>query len=810
MKTKNKLSFDEIYEKVKSALSLEIKYQYIDFDGRKMNFSRFMLNTLYDILNRIHKSEKQNISTLITLYDSYHVDSLQNRKYTIDKTIDIFTHLKKIIKSKKAAAEEVKEFQETIDDTDIAYIKGVGPQLSKIFNKMGIFKVRDLLEYYPRKYADYQGRSKIRDLKLGEQVTILGVIDKTYSRTTASGLSIITIHIKDSTGTLPINFFLKTKSRRLIEHYKESYPVGSLCMALGKVKFDEYSAKTTLDKAQIQVLGQGEDINLSGEEDLNRIVPIYPLSENLNSKTLINAINNAFSKFWDKIYDPLPDYLLKEMNLIAKRDAQINMHKPKNQAEIDASRFRLVFEEFFSMQLNLALLRKEEEKNQTIRLEIKKDGLVEKFLANLPFELTQAQKTALDEILKDLNSPTPMQRLLQGDVGSGKTVVACAMILCAIENGYQAAIMAPTEILASQHFKNFSSWLTPLGLSCALFTGSLGAKTKRELKQNLLNGQIHVAIGTHALIQEGIEFNNLGAIVIDEQHRFGVKQRNALLNKGAKDKTKLPQMLNMTATPIPRTLALTLHGDLDISIINELPKGRKPIITTLGGAAERNRIYELIKKEIFFKHQAYIVYPLIEESETLSAKAATLEAKKLSEGVFEGYRVGLLHGKMDNTQKDKVMDDFIKGKYDILVSTTVVEVGLDNPNATVIVIENAERFGLSQLHQLRGRVGRSENQSYCALITQSASNEVRNRLKIMTQTNDGFIISQKDLEIRGPGEFLGTRQSGLPDFNLANLATDGEILELARKAAFDFSNKYDIKDYPYLKNEVEKYNLFRG
>ena len=365
--------------------------------------------------------------------------------------------------------------------------------------------------------------------------------------------------------------------------------------------------------------------------------------------------------------------------------------------------------------------------------------------------------------------------------------------------------MAPTEILAIQHYKNFSSWLLPLGLSVGLFVGKNSAKIKKEMNLNLKNGQIHVAVGTHALIQEGIEFNNLGVVVVDEQHRFGVKQRNALLNKG-----KMPQMLNMTATPIPRTLALTLHGDLDVSIIDELPKGRKPIITTLGGVQERKKIYDLIKKEIFFKHQAYIVYPLIEESEAISAKAATLEAQKLQEGEFSQYKIGLLHGKMSSDEKDKVMNDFKNGLYDILVSTTVVEVGVDNPNATVIVIENAERFGLSQLHQLRGRVGRSDNQSYCALIAQNMSNEVKKRLEIMTRTNDGFIISQRDLELRGPGEFLGTRQSGLPDFKLADLVNDSEILEHARACAMEFVEKEDINNYPYLKNEVEANNLFRG
>ena len=796
------MDFDEIYEKVKQAITLEIKYQYINFDGKKMNFSKFMIGILYDVLKRINRVEKQNVANLINLFESYSIDSVFNRKYTIDKTLELFYRLRKQIKPKvKKNATESKEFQEEIEDIDVTFVKGVGPQIAKLFNKLGIFKVKDLIQYYPRKYADYKGQNKIKDLKLGENVTIYGTIAKIQHFTTQKKLTIFTIYIKDKTGMIPVNLFIKTNNRRLIEHYKKMYPINSLVMVLGTVKYDDYNSRTTLDKVQIQVLGEGVEI----ESEKNRIVPIYPLTEDLNSKTLVNAIKNSIEKFWDKIYEPLPDYIIDKLSLVKKKEAISTLHFPISFDEIDKARYRLVFEEFFSMQLNLALLRKEIEKDESIKLEIKKDGLVERFIRNLPFELTNAQKKAIDEIFKDLNSTKPMQRLLQGDVGSGKTVVACIMLLCAIENGYQGAIMAPTEILALQHYRNFSSWLTPLGLSVGLFVGKNTQKAKKEAYANLKNGQIHIAVGTHALIQEGIEFNNLGAIVIDEQHRFGVKQRSALLNKG-----KMPQMLNMTATPIPRTLALTLHGELDMTVMNELPKGRKPIITSLGGLSERKKIYDLIKKEIFFKHQAYIVYPLIDESEAISAKAATEEAKKLQEGVFQGYNIGLLHGKMSNTEKDEVMNDFKSGKYDILVSTTVVEVGVDNPNATVIVIENAERFGLSQLHQLRGRVGRGDAQSYCALITTSSSKDVRKRLEIMTKTNDGFVISQKDLELRGPGEFLGTRQSGLPDFRLADLVNDAEILNIARDYAFEFVKNQNIDDYPLLKNEVLSYNLFRG
>ena len=386
-----------------------------------------------------------------------------------------------------------------------------------------------------------------------------------------------------------------------------------------------------------------------------------------------------------------------------------------------------------------------------------------------------------------------MGRLLQGDVGSGKTVVATIMLLAAVENHYQGALMAPTEILAQQHYNNLRQWLTPLGLSVGLFLGSQGKKIRDKFRTDLLNGQMNIAVGTHALIQEGVEFNNLGAIVVDEQHRFGVKQRNVL-----KKKSQNPQMLTMTATPIPRTLALTLHGDLDLTIIDELPKGRKPIITTL--TSTHKSVYQLIKKEIEAGRQAYVVYPLIEESETLSAKAATIEAEKLQNEVFPQFKIGLLHGKLKNEEKEQIMSDFKNHRYDILVSTTVVEVGVDVPNATVMLIENAERFGLSQLHQLRGRVGRNSLQSYCILHSSSRSQETRARLNIMTQTNDGFVIAEKDLQLRGPGEFLGTRQSGMPDLIISDVVRDAKILELARNEAIGFIRENDLKKYPILEN----------
>ena len=470
------MSFDEIYEKIKKAVTLEIKYQYIDFDGKTSNFSKFMLKTLYSVLKNINKVEKQNIAHLINLFESYHIDSIGNRKYTIDKTLETFARLRKIIKpkEKKEELKEKKEFIEDSLDADVTFVKGVGPQIAKIFNKMGIFKVKDLIEYYPRKYIDYNLKTNIKSLKLGELVSIYGKIIKVGSYTTKSKLTIFTLLIKDSTGTIPINFFIKTTNRKLIEHYKSLYPLNSLVLVMGKVKFDDFLRKTTIEKAQIQLMGQFDE----SDDSKNKIVPIYSLIENLNAKTLANAINNALIKYQDKIFDPVLDDIKKDLSLLDKKQAIINIHKPKSNEEIEKARFRLVFEELFYFQLNLALLKKESLKTPSVKLGIKKGGLVDRYIKSLPFELTEGQKKALDEIIKDMNSISPMQRLLQGDVGSGKTVVACIALLCAIENGYQGAIMAPTEILANQHFKNFSKELIPLGLSIGLFTGKIISKTK--------------------------------------------------------------------------------------------------------------------------------------------------------------------------------------------------------------------------------------------------------------------------------------------------------------------------------------------
>ena len=768
-------------EQIKKAVEIEVKYKYININGKTRSFASFIYS---ELRKEIKVSKNPKWKVLLEHFERYSMDTLPQRKRSLERLVSV-------IKADMAPKPEVEKDNTLTLKSDVMYLKGVGPKIAYMLNKLGIYTVGDLLYYFPRKHVDYSTRTRIRDLKVGETTTIFGTIKAVESFTTKNNLGVVKVRIGDGSGYLNLSFFASKANKYTQERMKTQFPKGTGIMVSGLVKFNNYDRSLTLDKPTYSIMD--DDILDPSNINMARIVPIYPLSEKLNIKTLRRAIFNTIQLFKNDIETVLPNKIIEKYNLLPKKEAIEGIHFPKDNEILQKARYTLVFEELFLIQLKLALLREENNKNlSAVPLEIKKDGLVMRFIESLPFKLTSAQQRAVNEILNDLNSTKPMQRLLQGDVGSGKTVVATIMLLAGIENGYQAAIMAPTEILAQQHYNNLVKWLTPLGLKVELLIGSIGKKLRRESETNLRNGQANIAVGTHALIQDGVEFANLGAVVIDEQHRFGVKQRLAL-----RKKSQNPQVLTMTATPIPRTLAITMNGDLDLTIIDELPKGRKPIITTLTNS--RRQIADLIRHEVDAGRQAYIVYPLIEESETLSAKAATIEKERWQNEVFPNYKIGLLHGKLKNDEKDEVMEKFKNKEYDILVSTTVVEVGVDVPNATVIVIENAERFGLSQLHQLRGRVGRSDLQSYCVLSSSTKSQETRARLDIMTQTNDGFVIAEKDLQIRGPGEFLGTRQSGLPDMIIADIVNDAKILELARAEAIDFVRNNNIDDYPLLK-----------
>lgn len=771
----------ENLEQIKKAVEIEVKHKYININGKTKSFASFICS---ELKKEIKVSKNPKWKVLLEHFERYSMDTLPQRKRSLERLVSV-------IKADMLPKTEEQKNNTLTLKSDVMYLKGVGPKIAYILNKLGIYTVGDLLYYFPRKHVDYSTRTRIRDLKVGETTTIFGTIKAVESFTTKNNLGVVKVRIGDSSGYLSLSFFASKANKYTQERMKSQFPKGSGIMVSGLVKYNNYDRNLTLDKPTYSIMD--DDILNPANINLARIVPIYPLSDKLNIKTLRRAIFSTIQLFKNDIETVLPDKIIEKYHLLPKNEAIENIHFPKDNETLQKARYSLVFEELFLIQLKLALLREENNKNlSAIPLEIKKDGLVMRFIESLPFKLTSAQQRAVNEILNDLNSTKPMQRLLQGDVGSGKTVVATIMLLAGIENGYQAAIMAPTEILAQQHYNNLVKWLTPLGLKVELLIGSIGKKLRRESETNLRNGQANIAVGTHALIQDGVEFANLGAVVIDEQHRFGVKQRLAL-----RKKSQNPQVLTMTATPIPRTLAITMNGDLDLTIIDELPKGRKPIITTLTNS--RRQIADLIRHEVDAGRQAYIVYPLIEESETLSAKAATIEKERWQNEVFPNYKIGLLHGKLKNDEKDEVMEKFKNKEYDILVSTTVVEVGVDVPNATVIVIENAERFGLSQLHQLRGRVGRSDLQSYCVLSSSTKSQETRARLDIMTQTNDGFVIAEKDLQIRGPGEFLGTRQSGLPDMIIADIVNDAKILEQARSEAIDFIRNNNINDYPLLK-----------
>lgn len=793
----------ENIEQLKKAIEIEIQYKYIDIHGKTQAFSTFIKNEA----KKYYKLSKKNPkwAVIAEAFEHYPFAGVNERRKSIDNLIRVLTSEAKAKNNEQNSNTEQVQPQnlKSAAETDVMYMKGVGPKIAYKLNKLGIYTVQDLMMYFPKKHIDYSSRTLIRDLKEGETTTVFGYIKSVSAFNTQKKLSVVKVAIADESGRLDLSFFQAKSNRFMLERTKSQFPINAGIMLSGKVKRNNYDGKLTFDKPTYSIM-TGEFLeNQNSNLNIARIVPIYTVCEDLSIKVLRRAIFNAIQAYKDEITNVIPDFIREKLGILDKKIAVEQIHFPESQELLEQARFSLIFEELFLIQLKLVRLREQNSANHSaLALKIKEKGLVHQFIDGLPFELTGAQKRAVNEILTDLNSDIPMARLLQGDVGSGKTVVATIMLLAGVENGYQGALMAPTEILAQQHYNNLQQWLASMGISVGLFLGSQGKKVREKFRTDLRNGQMNIAVGTHALIQDDVDFYNLGAIVVDEQHRFGVKQRNVL-----KKKSQNPQMLTMTATPIPRTLALTVHGDLDLTIIDELPKGRKPIKTSL--VTSHRGVYDLIQREIEAGRQAYVVYPLIEESETLSAKAATIEAERLQNEVFPQFKIGLLHGKLKNDEKEQVMADFKNKKYDILVSTTVVEVGVDVPNATVMLIENAERFGLSQLHQLRGRVGRNSLQSYCILHTSTKSQETRERLNIMTQTNDGFVIAEKDLQLRGPGEFLGTRQSGLPDLIISDIVRDAKILEIARNEAIDFVKSNKIEDFPMLK-EITSLTLFSG
>lgn len=666
---------------------------------------------------------------------------------------------------------------------DVQYVKGIGPKKADKLNKLGIFTLKDLLYYFPRQFEDRNNLKKIAQLEDGEKVTIKAVISSINTFSPKEGMTLTKIDVKDETGSAKLVFFNKS-------YIKNTFRPGDSILVFGKVKKKFNNLELT--SCELEYL-------TNSPKNTCRFMPVYQLTYGVTNKEIMSIIRTVLEDKELIIQEYMPQRIIEKYRLCSIDFAVRNIHSPSSKESLKIALYRIVFEELLILQLGLFVFKSGRNKEDGIKFETSKD--LKKIISALPFKLTKAQNRALDEIIQDMNLEKIMNRLVQGDVGSGKTVVALLALANCVLNGYQGALMAPTEILAGQHYISLTESLKDFGINVGLLIGSLTKKQKDTVLEQIKNNEIDILIGTHALIEDKVEFNNIGLVITDEQHRFGVMQRSKLSLRGAN-----PDILVMTATPIPRTLALILYGDLDISIIDELPPGRQPIETIAIEKSKRDRAYNnLVRREVESGRQVYIVCPLVEESEAIEAKSAVELVEELRAEYFHDLRLGLLHGKMKSSEKDEVMRLFKDKEIDILVSTTVIEVGVNVPNATLMIIENAERFGLAQLHQLRGRVGRGSHKSYCVLIYDSKTDVCRQRMAIMEETNDGFKISEKDLEIRGPGEFFGTRQHGLPELKVANLFKHIKILKLAQQEAryiLGEDNNLQLKENMALKKEI--------
>ena len=664
-------------------------------------------------------------------------------------------------------------------DTRVQFLKGVGETRAKHLEKLGIFSIGALLRYYPKRYEDWNTVTKISDAVVNETVCIKATVIERPSEVKIKGGRILTkTTISDMNGCLPIVFFNN-------KYVKNSLKENEEYLFFGKVTLDKYGSRTMLSPK----------FELAG--DKQRLRPIYKANSNLTSKNIEKLTEVALKEIKGNIKEVLPENLISKYKLLSLEESLKNIHFPESEELLHQAKRRLIFEELLILQLGLLSKRSSIEVRKTMPV---KEDKSEEFYKKLPFEPTSAQKRAVSEAVADLMSEKPMNRLIQGDVGSGKTAVAAAIIYTAVKNGFQSAFMAPTEVLANQHFKTLKNFFND-EINVELLTGSTPAKKKREIKEKLESGECQLVVGTHAMIQNDVVFKNLGLVVTDEQHRFGVEQRTALSKKGEN-----ANVLVMSATPIPRTLAMVIYGDLDVSVLDELPKGRLPIKTYRVNSPYHDRLYEFLRKTMDSGQQGYIVCPLVEESES-DLVPATEYYNWLKANQFKNYTLGLLHGQMKPKEKDEVMARFYSGEIGLLISTVVIEVGVDVPNATVMIIENAERFGLSQLHQLRGRIGRGSSQSTCVLLSDAQNDEALTRFQVLCDTNDGFVIAQKDLELRGPGDFFGNRQHGLPDMHIANLMTDTRTLYEAQKVAKEICSNdpaLESEENALLKKEVQR------
>ena len=672
--------------------------------------------------------------------------------------------------------------------TPLTYVKGIGPARAGMLEAKGLVTVEDLLGYVPFRYEDRSNMKTVAQLAPGEMATVIAdVRSKKLSGFRRRNLGLFEARFTDASRAILVCKWFHGG------YLANVFAEGMKVALFGKVEYDSYSGELTMLHPEFEILS-GDDEDGEAALHVGRVVPIYEGTGKLTTR-ILRALTHRILQEVEPVQDALPRFLIERLKMPDRWTAIRDVHFPPADSDLrllnafrSPAQFRLIFEEFFWLECGVALKRSKARSLPGIAFALT-DRVRERVKAMLPFKPTGAQKRVLAEIARDMAEPHPMNRLLQGDVGSGKTIVAAEAAVIAIENGYQVAVLAPTEILAAQHGFYFKQILSKLDYVTALLTGSFSAREKAQLKKLVAEGLAHVVVGTHALLEKDVEFRKLGLAIIDEQHRFGVLQRLRLVQKGV-----TPDVLVMTATPIPRTLAMTLYGDLDVSVIDELPPGRKPIVTKHATSDRVEQVYSFVKRQVEEGRQAYVVYPVIEESETQAMKAAQKEYEHLSREVFPDLAIGLMHGRLGGAEKEAVMQRFKEGQIQILVSTTVIEVGVDVPNASVMVVEQAERFGLSQLHQLRGRVGRGAAQSYCVLVTERMNDAARERIRTLVESTDGFYIAEMDLKLRGPGEFFGTKQSGVPSLRVANILRDAEILEIARREAVDFVAKPPNED----------------